>query len=51
MEFVLEEDNLSRAYLKMLANKGSPGMGGIKVDELWPYLKKHKDQLIGLIGD
>jgi group II intron reverse transcriptase/maturase len=51
MELVLERNNLNRAYQKVVANKGSPGMDGMQVDELLPYLKAHKDQLLERIRD
>ena len=39
-------DNLNAAYKKVKANKGSGGIDGMQVDELLPYLKDHRDELV-----
>jgi RNA-directed DNA polymerase len=41
LERILSKDNLNLAYKRVKANKGSPGIDGMTVDELLPYLKQH----------
>jgi len=50
MEEVLRRENLIKAYHRVRANKGAPGVDGMTVDDLKLYLKEHwpriKEQLI-----
>lgn len=46
MERVVHPSNLNAAYRRVRANKGSAGIDGMSVEELSPWLKTHKDQLI-----
>ena len=46
MERVVHPANLNTAYRRVKANKGSAGIDGMSVDELSPWLKPHKHQLI-----
>jgi RNA-directed DNA polymerase len=41
MEEVCERENLKRALRRVKANKGSPGIDGMRVGELPGYLKQH----------
>ena len=41
MEEVCERDNLKKALQRVQANKGSPGVDGMTVDDLTGYLKQH----------
>jgi RNA-directed DNA polymerase len=41
MEEVCERDNCWQAYKRVKANKGSPGIDGLKVGQLSGYLKQH----------
>ncbi len=41
MEEVCERDNCWQAYKRVKANKGRPGIDGMKVGELSGYLKQH----------
>jgi len=41
MEEVCERENCRQAYKRVKANKGSPGIDGMKVGELSGYLKQH----------
>ncbi len=41
MEEVCDRENLKRALRRVKANKGSPGIDGMKVGELSGYLKQH----------
>ncbi len=49
LEEVLRRENLVKAYHRVRANKGAPGVDGMTVDDLKPYLKAHwpriKEQL------
>ena len=51
MEEVCERGNCWQAYKRVKANKGSPGIDGVKVGELSGYLKQHwpsiREQLLG----
>ena len=41
MESVVERNNLRRALEQVQRNKGAPGVDGMTVDKLAPYLKEH----------
>jgi RNA-directed DNA polymerase len=41
MSAILERGNMMRAYERVLRNKGAPGVDGMMVGELKPYLKDH----------
>lgn len=41
LEKVLESENLNKAYARVLKNKGAPGVDGMTVDALGPYLKEN----------
>jgi RNA-directed DNA polymerase len=41
MEEVCQRDNLVRALKRVKANQGSPGIDGMRVEELADYLKEH----------
>ena len=43
---ILERDNLSRAYKRVKANKGTPGVDGMTIEEAFLWLKKHKVELL-----
>jgi RNA-directed DNA polymerase len=51
MEEVCQRDNLIRAYERVRANKGAPGVDGLTVDDLFPWVVKHKQELIGSLLD
>jgi len=50
MEEVCERENLLQAYKQVLSNKGSPGIDGMRVEDLEGYLQHHwqdiKEQLL-----
>jgi RNA-directed DNA polymerase len=46
MERICDRDNLNRAYRKVKANQGAPGVDGITLDELAAWIAAHKDTLI-----
>lgn len=41
MERILERGNITRAWKRVCANKGAPGIDGMTTDQLRGYLKKH----------
>ena len=42
---ILEKDNLNRAYKRVKANKGAPGVDGMTVEEAFQWLKEHNREL------
>ena len=46
LEKVLDRDNLNRAFKKVKANKGAPGIDGMTVEDAPEWLKKHKGELL-----
>ena len=46
LDTILRSDNLNAAYKRVKANKGSGGMDGMQVDELLPYLRDHRGELV-----
>lgn len=51
LERILSEENLNRAYKRVLRNKGSHGVDGMPVTELRAYLSEHGAQLKAQILD
>jgi RNA-directed DNA polymerase len=45
MSAVLDRGNMMRAYDRVLRNKGAPGVDGMTVRELKPYLKAHWSEM------
>ena len=41
MEVIVARDNLKKALAQVKRNKGAPGIDGMTVEELTPYLKEH----------
>ena len=39
LEAILYKDNFNRAYKRVKANKGAPGIDGMTIEEALPYLK------------
>lgn len=46
LEKILDKDNLNLAFKKVKSNKGVGGIDEMEVDELLPYLKENKQNLI-----
>ena len=42
---ILEKDNLNRAFKRVKANKGAPGIDGMTVKQALPWLKEHNREL------
>ncbi len=51
LEQILNRDNLNRAYKQVKRNKGAGGIDGMQVDELLPFLKDHKEELLQSLRD
>jgi RNA-directed DNA polymerase len=51
MEMVCEPENLNRAYKRVKTNKGSPGVDGMTVQDLGPWLAEHKEVLVASLLD
>ena len=46
LEEILKKDNLNRAFKRVKANKGAPGIDGITVEEIGAYLRENQKGLI-----
>jgi len=51
MEEVTERDNLNRAYVRVLANKGAAGVDGLTVHDLKAWIAQHKEAFIASLLD
>lgn len=51
MEQVVEADNLNRAFKRVRANKGAPGIDGMTVEQLGDWARAHKEELIASLLD
>jgi RNA-directed DNA polymerase len=49
LEEILHRDNLNAAYRRVKRNGGAPGIDGMTVEEMLPYLKEHKCELLASI--
>ena len=45
LEAILYKDKFDRAYKRVKANKGVPGVDGMTIEEVLPYLQKHQQEL------
>ena len=45
LEAILHKDNFNRAYKRVKANKGAPGVDGMTIEEALPYLQEHQQEL------
>ena len=46
LEKILSRDNLNRAYKRVRANKGAPGIDGRTVEDTLPWLREHREELL-----
>ncbi|HSQ56127.1 MAG TPA: group II intron reverse transcriptase/maturase [Gemmata sp.] len=51
MERVCQPANLNRAYARVKANKGAPGVDGMTVGQLAGWIRRHKQELIASLLD
>ena len=46
LEKILDRENLNRAYKRVKANKGAPGIDGMTVEDALPWLREHREELL-----
>ncbi|MBQ7988411.1 MAG: group II intron reverse transcriptase/maturase, partial [Bacteroidaceae bacterium] len=46
LEYILTPDNLNRAYRQVKSNKGIGGIDRMDVEQLLPYLRSHKVEIV-----
>ena len=49
LERILSRENLNRAYKRLKANKGAPGIDGMPVEDALPWLREHREELLETI--
>ena len=49
LERILSRENLNRAYKRVKANKGAPGIDGMTVEDALPWLREHREELLDQI--
>ena len=49
LEKILHRDNLNRAYKRVRANKGAPGIDGMTIEDALPWLREHREELLDTI--
>ena len=49
LERILCRENLDRAYKRVRANKGAPGIDGMTVEDALPWLRQHRTELLDSI--
>lgn len=49
LEQILTKENLNKAYKKVKANKGAPGVDGISVDDVYQQIVDNKNQILNQI--
>ena len=49
LERILYRENLNRAYKRVKANKGAPGIDGMTVEDALPWLREHREELLDKI--
>ena len=46
LEKILDRENLNRAYKRVKANKGAPGIDGMTVEDALSWLREHGEELL-----
>lgn len=46
LEKILSKNNLNNAYKQVYKNKGASGVDGVTIEELFSYIKEHKEELL-----
>ena len=49
LERILSRDNLNRAYKRVKANKGAPGIDGMTIEDALLWLREHREELLDSI--
>ena len=49
LERILDRHNLNKAYKRVKANKGAPGIDGMTVEDALPWLREHREELLDQI--
>ncbi len=49
LERILSRENLNKAYKRVKANKGAPGIDGMTVEEALPWMREHREELLEII--
>ncbi len=49
LEKILSKDNLNKAYKQVYKNKGASGIDGVTTEEIFSYIKEHKEEIFTLI--
>lgn len=50
LEKILDKENLNRAFKRVKANKGAPGIDGMTIDDALPYLREQGRELTNRIS-
>lgn len=51
MEEVCQSENLNRAYQRVRANKGAPGIDGMTVEEMPAWFREHREEFLSSLRD
>ena len=46
LERILDRENLNRAYKRVKANRGAPGIDGMTIEEALPWLRENRETLL-----
>lgn len=46
LEKMLSKDNLNKAYKQVYKNKGASGVDGVTTEELFSYIREHKEEIL-----
>ena len=46
---ILDKDNLNRAFKRVKANKGAPGIDRMTIDDTFRYLREHNQEIVDRI--
>ena len=49
LEKILDKDNLNRAYKRVKANKGAPGIDGMTIEEALTYFRENQKEFVNRI--